>query len=77
MSTIGVLKTRKGQLHRQELLLEIETAQMNALITHVEANSTWNPWKRYKIRREARRLQQEARLLLEEYNKVYRSGLSS
>lgn len=75
MNTVGVLKTRKVQLHRQELLLEIEMAQMNALITHVEANSTWNPWKRYKIRREAQRLQQEAQSLLAEYNQIYRGKL--
>ncbi len=73
MGTVSVLKTRMGQLRRKELLLEIEAAQMNALLTHVEANSTWNLWKRYKIRREAKRLQQLAQSMLDDYNHIYRS----
>ena len=73
MSVMGVLKTEKGQRHRTVLLMEIEAVQLSALLTYMEANTKWNPWKRYKLRQKANELEQTSRTMLDDYNRIYRS----
>lgn len=70
-SLVTALNNTATNIHRRELLLDIEITQMEALLAYQAAKQPWNPWTRYKLRKEANAIHAKADAMLNEYRNVY------
>lgn len=71
MAPVTPLRNRATLEHRQWTLIDIEIAQLDAVLAYQFAKQTWNPIKRYTRKKHAEALHKKANEMLAEYRAAY------
>lgn len=75
MASVTPIRTAKTLEVREDLLIDIEIAQLDAVIAHQLADHEFCFWNKWKARKEAKIKEAKAHQMLEDYNRVYRNHL--
>lgn len=72
MTPVSPLRNKATLEYRQELLINIQINQMATILAYQRAKQTWNPFKRYKLFKEAKSMHARVDRILEEYRDVFK-----